>query len=448
MSRTLVLDLPGLSQRLLSMLPDEDRPAWLSRLTEIGHRVIEPIIPAVTLTAQATLTTGTLPQDHGMIANGLAVYRDPTMLGQIDLGDDSAAFRKTVSFWEQSNDLLQAPRVWQAASPKPQAAKVALLFFQSSIGAADVVVTPKPRHTEDGRTVSDCWTNPPELNAKLTEQLGVFPLHHYWGPMANIESSKWIAGCAQIVWSDHQPDVQFNYIPHLDYDAQRIGPTHPKTLAALGEVLAALTPLVERVEADGGRVVLLSEYGMTEVSRSVAPNVALREAGLLPLTASQNRMAAPDIDFANATAFALCDHQIAHVYTNDIDAALQAVGELPGVGCVYVGDDREAIGLNTDRAGEIVLIAESDAWFEYRWWTDFADAPPWAWSVDIHRKPGFDPLEMFFDPAAKRIRADQPELVKGSHGAKPNDAADWPVLLGIESDGQPVQATDVAGLLF
>lgn len=430
------------------MLPAGDRPGWLNRLTEIGQTVIDPVVPAVTLTAQATLTTGTLPQDHGIIANGLAVYREPSMLGQIDLGDDSAAFRKTVSFWEQSNDLLQAPRVWQTASPKPQAARVALLFFQSSMGAADIVVTPKPRHTEDGRTVSDCWTNPSALNAKLTEALGVFPLQHYWGPMANIESSKWIAGCAEIVWAEHQPDVQFTYIPHLDYDAQRIGPTHVKTVAGLGEVLSVLTPLVERIESDGGRVVLLSEYGMTDVSRSIAPNVALREAGLLPLAASQNRMAAPDIDFANAAAFALCDHQVAYVYTSDIGSALQAVENLPGVGSVYVGDDRETVGLNTDRAGEIVLIAEPDAWFEYRWWTDFAEAPPWTWSVDIHRKPGYDPLEMFFDPANKRIRADQPELVKGSHGAKPNDPKDWPVLLGIESDGQPVQATDVAGLLF
>jgi len=458
MPRTLILDLPGLSQRLLDALPSDHRPVWVHRLIERGAGAIEPVLPAVTMVAQATYTTGKLPQDHGIIANGVAAWREPAMHANLDLNDDSAAFRRTISFWEQSNDLLRTPRTWQAADRKTQDAKVALLFFQSSIDAADIVVTPKPRHTEDGRTIPDCWTQPADLNAKLTEQLGVFPLQHYWGPLANIESSKWIARCAEIVWREHAPDLQLTYIPHLDYDAQRKGPTHPDTVASLREVLEVLTPLVETAERDGGRIILLSEYGLTDVTRSITPNVALHRAGLLPLAdrsrahsrgaASQNRMATPDIDFHEAAAFALCDHQIAHVYTRDVNAALDAVAELPGVGSVHVGSDRAAVGLNTDRAGDIVLFAESDAWFEYRWWDDFADAPPWAWSVDIHRKPGYDPTEMFVDMPNKRIRADQPELVKGSHGARPKDQADWPVLLGTQHDSPIIKSTDIAAMLL
>jgi len=442
MPRTLVLDLPGLSQRLLDALPAEQQPHWLTRLIERGATVIEPVLPAVTMVAQATYTTGVLPADHGIVANGVAAFRDPSLHRHLDLNDDSAAFRRTVSFWEQSNDLLQAPRAW-----KGRTARVAMLFVQSSIGAADIVVTPKPRHADDGRTIPDCWTMPPELNDHLNEQLGVFPLRHYWGPLANIESSRWIARCAEIVWREHRPDLQLTYIPHLDYDAQRKGPTHEDTVASLAEVLAVLTPLVESVERDGGRVILLSEYGLTPVGRSIAPNVALHRAGLLPLAASRNDHHTPELDFHHAAAFAMCDHQIAHVYTRDVQTTLEAIGQLAGVASVHVGDDREAVGLNTDRAGDIVLFAEPDAWFEYRWWDDFADAPPWAWTVDIHRKPGFDPTEMFIDRQRRRIRADQPERVKGSHGARPTDPADWPVLVGVEGS-QPLPAIAIAGLLF
>jgi len=442
MPRTLVLDLPGLSQRLLDALPAEQQPHWLTRLVERGATGIEPVLPAVTMVAQATYTTGVLPADHGIVANGVAAFADPSIEPHLDLGDDSAAFRRTVSFWEQSNDLLQAPRVWTG-----RPARVAMLCFQSSIGAADIVVTPKPRHTDDGRTIPDCWTKPAELNARLTEQLGVFPLRHYWGPLANIESSRWIARCAEIVWREHQPDLQLTYIPHLDYDAQRKGPMHSDTIRSLQEVLDVLTPLVESAQRDGGRVILLSEYGLTPVNRSVAPNAALQRAGLLPLAASRNGRNHPELDFDQAIAFAMCDHQVAHVYSRDIPATLEVIGELPGVASVHVGDHREAIGLNTDRAGDIILFAEPDAWFEYRWWDDFADAPPWAWTVDIHRKPGYDPTEMFIDRQRRRIRAEQPERIKGSHGARPTDSADWPVLIGIEHPS-PIAATAVADLLL
>ncbi len=441
---TLVLDLPGLSQRLLDRLPTERRPAWLQALIERGASVIEPVLPAVTMPAQATYTTGVLPEAHGVVANGVAGFRCPDVREHLDL-DSFADHRRNVSFWEQSNNLLQTPRVWSTPGQSAAPARVALLFFQSSISAADIVVTPKPEHGPDGSTLSACWTSPPELAAQLDDQLGTFPLHRYWGPATGIEGSKWIVAAAQHVWQHHRPDVQLTYIPHLDYDNQKLGPSDPRNVEALAEVLEVMTPLVEQATADGARIVLLSEYGMTDVHRTLAPNVLLREAGLLVVDDRG------EIDYANSAAFALCDHQVAHVYCIDSASCADVANRLAGraeVASIHFGPQRVAVGLDTPRAGDAIAFARTDSWFEYRWWSDGAEAPDYAWTIDIHRKPGYDPTEMFAaGPLGKgrmpRIKADQPELVKGSHGTRPNDPADWPVLLGCGDAGDVVLATEV-----
>ncbi len=444
--RTLVLDLPGLSRRLLDRLEPGRRPAWLAALIERGSAVVEPVLPAVTMPVQATYTTGVLPERHGVIANGFAGFRNPDVLQHLDL-DSFAAYRRNVSFWEQSNHLLQAARVWPLPDERrrnPDQPSVALLFFQSSIGAADVVVTPKPVHAADGSTISACWTSPPELAAALDERLGRFPLHRYWGPGAGIEGSAWIAAAAQHVWQSHRPALQLTYIPHLDYDNQRLGPSDPRNVDALAEVLEVLSPLVEQAVRDGGRVVLVSEYGMTDVERSLAPNQLLVNSGLLALDDTG------EIDYAHCDAFALCDHQVAHVYCRDEaaqDRVVTLLAEHSEVASMHAGPQRQAIGLHTPRAGNVVALAATDAWFEYRWWSDGAAAPDYAWTIDIHRKPGYDPLEMFAAGPGRAIRADEPERVNGSHGTRPNDPADWPVLLGDEDSASVVAATDIAGLL-
>jgi len=435
--RTLVLDLPGLSWRLLQRLAESERPGWLNELTERGASVIDPVLPAVTMPVQATYTTGVWPERHGVVVNGFAAFRNPDVLPHLDL-DSFAEYRRNVSFWEQSNNLLTAPRIWHRQDAD---CTVAMLFFQSSIGAADVVVTPKPVHASDGSTISACWTCPPPLADELDEKLGRFPLHHYWGPGAGLDGSKWIVGAARHVWQHHPTDLQLTYIPHLDYDNQRLGPADARNVDALKQTLRALTPLVEQARGDSARVVVLSEYGMTEVMRPVAPNVVLREAGLLHLNERD------EIDYSRSDAFALCDHQIAHVYCAD-DVACQRVAtilaELSEVASIHVGAQRAAIGLNTPRAGNVVALARTDAWFEYRWWADWSEAPDYAWTIDIHRKPGYDPTEMFADSNTGRIRADEPHLVRGSHGTRPDDRADWPVLLGVENADAVVPATSVA----
>lgn len=435
--RTCLIDIPGLCGRLLEGLDRQAAPAWFTQLLDGGANRIRPVLPAVTMPAQATYSTGVLPRDHGIVANGIATYRDPSLHSHLDLANH-AEHRTKVSFWEQSNSLLNAPRVWHDA-PR----KVALLMVQSSMGAADIVLTPKPRHTPDGQTLSNCWSQPDDLHPELREELGEFPLHHYWGPMANMESSKWIAAAAERVWRRHEPDLQWIYVPHMDYDLQRLGPGDPAIPRQLCDVLNLLTPLVEQVRADGGRVLAISEYGMTDVSGSVAPNALLREQGLLQTDADG------EVDYVQSDCFAMCDHQVAHVYCRDEQAAdrAQAVFENVGeVASIYRGEERGEVGLNTPRAGELVLFSQENAWFEYRWWGDFAQAPAFAWTVDIHKKPGYDPTELFFDPAARRIRADQPQLVKGSHGTLPADPLDWPVLLGVDT-AEPLEATDIAALL-
>lgn len=438
--RTCVIDLPGLCGRLLDRLEPGSTASWFAALIGKGRRVIRPVLPAVTMTAQATYTTGVAPGRHGIVANGLAAFRDAAIRDHLDL-DSYPEYRRNVSFWEQSNELLTAPRVWSGT-----ARRVAMLFLQSSIGACDVVVTPKPRHEPDGRTIFDCWTNPPALNQRLKDQLGDFPLHHYWGPMAGMKSSEWIAAAARLVWEWEPCDLQWVYVPQLDYDLQRLGPDDPAIVRQLTDVLALLTPLVERVGQDGGRVAVVSDYGITPVSRSCPLNVHLRKAKLLTVDG------AGEMDYERSDAFALADHQVAHVYCRDREACREAesvLWSLPEVRQVYRGGARAEVGLDHPRSGDLVVFSHSDAWFEYRWWEDWSKAPSFAWTVDIHRKPGYDPTELFFNPSARRIRADEPGLVKGSHGSLPPNQSDWPVLIGAggrEGDG-PLEATAVAGLL-
>lgn len=448
--RTCLIDIPGLCSRLIEQLGGESAPPWFDDIADRGQSVIRPVRPAVTMSVQATYSTGKTPAEHGIIANGLPAYRLPDIRDNLDLSN-FANYRCNVSFWEQSNKLLTAPRVWAGDGARPETA--AMLFVQSSMGgAADVVVTPKPTHTKDGHTVSMCWSDPDELYPALRDQLGEFPLHHYWGPLAGMKSSEWIAAASRIVWEEYPTDLHWVYIPQLDYDLQRMGPNDERVVQSLVEVLAVLTPLVEKVHADGDRVLLISEYGMTPVHRSVALNAHLRNADLLRVDD------AGEMDYVESRAFAMVDHQVAHVYCTDPAAQAAArslISDMDEVAEVYAGAERAEVGLDCDRAGDLVVFSHEDAWFEYRWWTDFAEAPQWASMIDIHRKPGYDPLEMFVDPEtlktrdprAVRILADKPQLIKGSHGTMPADEADWPVLLGCP-DAQPkIDATAVASLL-
>jgi predicted AlkP superfamily pyrophosphatase or phosphodiesterase len=430
-SRLCVLDMPGLSRQLLESIPANS--ALGKWLTSQRIASLSPTWPAVTCSVQATLTTGTPPSKHGIVANGIPTFRSKDDQALVD-ASNFENYRKQISFWEQSNQFLQAPRFWHNTG-----IKTALLFFQNSMPgfagtlapAADIVLTPKPDHGPDGKLVSLCWSEPRDLVPKLFAALGPFPLMNYWGPMAGIAASQWIAKAAAMIWQQQQPQLQLTYLPHLDYDLQRFGPNSPQATKAVQDLSAAVEPLIDAVLADGGKIVLLSEYAISPVTRSIQPNRLLAETGLL-ITRST-----PDgdlIDYENSRAFAMVDHQIIHIFLNEPDDA-SAVHAVIDPNCRIVQLDHR-------RAGDLVLEAPAGAWFDYRWWSDPAKAPAFAKTVDIHRKPGYDPLELFWDPPTKGITQNA-SLIHGSHGI----ARDGEAILAGAPDAQPINATEVAKLL-
>ncbi len=444
-SRICVIDMPGLSRELLSEIPRDCAVGrWLAGKTVLG---LTPSFPAVTCSVQATLTTGVEPAKHGIVSNGLPTFRSGHDQALVDAGS-FAEYRRQISFWEQSNQFLDAPRFWQDSVGRSRW-KTALLFFQNSMPgfagvarpAADIVLTPKPDHGPDGKLVNLCWSQPAELVGRLFQELGPFPLMNYWGPMAGIASSQWIARAAAIVWREQKPQLQWVYVPHLDYDMQRFGPNSPQAKAAVRDAAMAIEPLVAEVLDGRGKMILLSEYAMRSVNSFLQPNFILEREGLL--TTRQT----PDgrlVDYDRSSAFAMVDHQIAHIYAKtpeEIDTVARVLGR-EGVGAVL---RTPAAGIRHRRAGDLILLAEPGTWFDYRWWSRPEDAPPFARTVDIHRKPGYDALELFWDPTTKGV-SQNPGLVKGSHGiVAPGEA----VLAGDIGDvkGPSVGALEVARIV-
>lgn len=444
-NRVCVIDMPGLSRDLVSEIPATTALGrWVSGKSPME---LTPSFPAVTCSVQATLTTGVNPASHGIIANGLPTFRFVEDQALVD-ASNFAEYRRQISFWEQSNQFLDVPRFWQDESGKSRW-KTALLFLQNSMpgftgqpkAAADIVLTPKPDHGPDGKLISLCWSQPRELTGHLFAELGPFPLMNYWGPMAGIGASRWIARAGAIVWAKHSPQLQWSYIPHLDYDLQRFGPGSPQAKTAVRDAAAALDPLIDAVLGSGGKIVLLSEYAMSEVNSVVQPNLVLAEEGLLITRQT------PDgrlIDYDRSSAVVMVDHQVAHVYPKDAEEieTIHRVLAVNGVKTVFLPAPDE---LRHRRAGDLVLAAEPNAWFDYRWWSSAAEAPTFAKTVDIHRKPGYDPLELFWDRASNGI-SQNPSLVRGSHGAA---SAGQGVFMAedLHPLRQPIHATDVAKII-
>ncbi|MEU1233199.1 nucleotide pyrophosphatase/phosphodiesterase family protein [Micromonospora aurantiaca] len=451
--RLVVLDVVGLTPRLLAHMPRLRAVADAGFAAELGT-----VLPAVTCSAQSTFLTGELPAGHGVVGNGW-YFRD---LGEVLL-------------WRQHNGLVGGEKVWQAARRVEPGYRVANVCWWYAMGAdVDWTVTPRPVYHADGRKEPDCWTDPPELRDTLTDALGTFPLFSYWGPGAGLPSSAWISRAAQRILADHAPDLTLVYLPHLDYDLQRFGPSSPQAAAAAAELDTVLGPLLDAARERDATVVALSEYGITDVSRPVDVNRMLRAEGLLRV---YTQAGMEYLDPWTSRAFAVADHQVAHVYVEDpadVPAVAKLCASLPGVAEVLDAAGQAGYGLDHPRSGELVLVAEPDAWFTYYYWLDDARAPDFARLVEIHRKPGYDPAELFFDPAApgaaKRRAAVAlarkklglrylmsvvgldagARAVRGSHGRLPADPADGPVLLCSDRAAiRPrVEATDVKALLL
>ena len=370
-----------------------------------------PTFPCVTSCVQATTWTGIGPGAHGVIANGF-FYRD----------------RREVEFWVGRNNVIAGEQIWDAIRRRRPDFTSAVWHAQNIKGAgADFIVTPAPIHDADGTTRLWCYSKPDGLYQQMLEYLGHFPLQHYWGPLSNIQSTHWILDAAFRLIEKHAPNFHWIYIPHLDYAAQRKGPNSPEAKAALVELDQLLGEFACNVAdsaiAEQVVYVVAGEYAMTNVTGVVYPNRVLREAGLLSV---REEGGSEYVDLNNSAAFAMVDHQFAHVYLNPSDSQTQARGvdlfrNVEGVAGVYAGDERRRIDLDHQRSGDIVLTADDAHWFAYYWWLDDAAAPPFARTVDIHRKPGYDPVELFVDPGTKEIPLSA-ELVKGSHGAPATDA--------------------------
>jgi predicted AlkP superfamily pyrophosphatase or phosphodiesterase len=444
MAPLVLINAVGLTPRLLAHAPR------LGKLADAGWlRPLREVLPAVTCTAQATLLTGRPPGVHGVVANGW-LFRDP--------GE--------VRFWQQSNRLIQAEPLYVTARRRAAARgrpfRCAKLFWWFNQGAAvDFSVTPKPWYGADGNKVFGVTGTPPGLSERVEKALGPFPFASFWGPLAGPPCTGWIARCAGEVLRAEAPDLTLVYLPHLDYDPQRFGPGGCDMARLVGELDAACEPLLDEARRRGARVWVVSEYGHVNVTQAVPPNRALRQAGLLAVRPGPF---GEQFDTFGSRAFAVCDHQLAHVYVADgadVPRAREVLAGLKGVARTFAGEERAEIGLHHERAGEVVAMSEPGAWFAYPFWLDDRLAPDYARTVDIHRKPGFDPCELFFDPALRwpkgraawrlllkklgfRTLFDvvplDPGLVRGSHGLAAADAADRPLLLG---DG-PAPAEELA----
>lgn len=429
MTPTLVLNVVGLTPALLGGAPN------LQALAQQGAmRPLQTVLPAVTTTVQSTMLTGVLPREHGIVANGW-YFRD---LSEVWL-------------WRQSNRLVGGEKVWEAAKRRDPAFTCAQLFWWYNMySSADVSITPRPMYTADGRKLPDVYTHPAALRDELQERLGQFPLFKFWGPGANIESSRWIAHSALHVLEHQRPTLTLVYLPHLDYDLQRFGPNHPGIPAQVAQVDALCGMLIEKARKLGAHVVVLSEYGITEVSRPVHINRALRQAGWLKVRLEQRR---EQLDPGASDAFAVADHQLAHVYVARpelIPEVAACLRKLPGVEQVLDENGKRAAGLDHARSGELVAVSAADSWFTYYHFLDDEHAPDFARTVDIHRKPGYDPVELLIDPrialpklaVATRLARKMlgmrylmdvisldATIVKGSHGRPTDRAEDGPLFI-------------------
>ncbi len=465
-TRTAVLNVVGLTRGLIG----EHTPRIAGYLAAHHSADIAPAFPAVTCTAQADYLTGRRPTEHGVVANGW-YHRELA----------------EVQFWRQSNHLVTAPKLFELLKAEDPAFTCAKLFWWYNMySAADFSATPRPMYPADGRKLFDIYTWPYDLRPELKAGLGEFPFAGFWGPAAGVKSpqgtpdcvSRWIAGSARILEERHAPTLSLVYLPHLDYNLQRHGPTLPRStrlnpliIPDLQAIDAVVGELLDFYAGREVQVVILSEYGITTVDRSVHVNRIFRDRGWLTI---KEELGLELLDAGNSQAFAVADHQVAHVYVNDrkILAEVQAtLAQTPGVAAVWGDIEKRRHGVDHIRAGDLIAIADENSWFTYYYWLEDRRAPDFARCVDIHRKPGYDPVELFLDPSISAVKLKiawrllqkklgfrmlmdvvplDASLVKGSHGCRPRNRADWPIWISPRRpkviDARPenaLQSTDV-----
>ncbi|MEJ6647640.1 MAG: alkaline phosphatase family protein, partial [Akkermansiaceae bacterium] len=375
MRRVAVLNVVGLTQSVLREMPR--LKAW-SESREVQS--FKPAFPAVTCTAQSSYLTGKSVGEHGIVGNGWY--------------DREAA---EVKFWKQSNLLVKGEKLWENLGIK--CAK--MFWWYNMYSSAEFAATPRPLYPADGRKAFDIHTQPMAMREEIKADLGDFPFPSFWGPNAGIPSSKWIAESAKWIEKKEKPDLNLVYLPHLDYGLQKFGPGAPEMAAEYEAIDQVTCDLIEELEAAGVEVLVLSEYGISKVSKAIHLNRVFREKGWIQV---KDELGLETLDCGGCQAFAVADHQVAHIYVNDsvIEKEVRRVVlATDGVEEIREGSDLWPEGIGRERGGDFVAVSEADAWFTYYFWDDDAKAPDYARCIDIHRKPGYDPVELFLDPEIK-----------------------------------------------
>ncbi len=449
MKRTVVINVVGLTRSLIG----EHTQNLRSLLPESVN--IKTITPAVTCSVQSTYLTGKLPSEHGIVGNGW-YFRELS----------------EVFFWRQSNRLVLSEKIWHGAKRRNLSFSCANNFWWYNMATdVDWAVTPRPVYCADGRKLPDSYTIPTDLRHEFNRDFGQFPLFQFWGPATSIVSSEWIGKAAMAIEERFKPTLNLIYLPHLDYVLQRVGPGGD-IKKDLSEIDTLCGKLISFFRGKGCRIVILSEYGITPVSSAVHPNRLLRDAGYLALKVDLGR---EYLDYGQCRAFAVSDHQIAHIYIKDktdIPAVKEMFEKVNGIEHVLDEDGKRVHGINHERTGELVLISNSDKWFTYYFWLDDEKAPDYARMVNIHAKPGYDPCELFLDPAITfpklkigwtllkknlgfRYLMDviplDASLVKGSHGRVTDNDDEGPIFMTTEPklhNAQTIKAQDVFELLL
>jgi predicted AlkP superfamily pyrophosphatase or phosphodiesterase len=483
MQRLAVINVVGLTEALIG--EHTPRIAAFRQRGALSH--IAPAFPAVTCTAQSNYLTGAMPSQHGIVGNGW--YNR-------ELAE--------VHFWKQSNHVVQGPKIWDELRSHDAHFTVANCFWWYNMySSVDYAITPRPMYPADGRKFFDVYSWPYSIREEIKKDLGEFPFFGFWGPAAGRKTpqgapdcaSRWIAESAKWIENKYSPTLNLVYLPHLDYNLQRhgvysFGSGYPdissEAQAKLEGVLVDTIPLlkpeivpdlkaIDALVGDlidffgkrGVKVVLLSEYGITNVDSPIHLNRIFRKRGWLTV---KDELGLELLDAGASKVFAIADHQVAHVYLNDrsLEKSVREVLEkIPDVDQVLGGPEKETAGIVHQRAGDLIAVAKENAWFTYYYWLDEARAPDFARTVDIHRKPGYDPVELFLDPKipvpqmkiARRLLQKKlgfrmlmdvipldASLVKGSHGRRPAHRMDWPVFITERPELQragELESTDV-----
>lgn len=471
MTRTAVINVVGLTEALIG----EHTPR-IREFAARGYKAsVQPAFPAVTCTAQSTYLTGTTPHVHGIVGNGW--YNR-------ELAE--------VQFWKQSNHLVHGRKLWEELRERDPSFTCAKLFWWFNMySSADYSITPRPMYPADGRKVFDVYTNPGNIRWDIQRDLGPFPFPCFWGPAAGVDTpqgsadavSRWIAESAKWIEHNYHPTLSLIYLPHLDYNLQRHGPftsepkssgdgprkINPAIQRDLREIDAIVGDLIKFFQERAVQVVLLSEYGITNVKKPIHLNQLFRDYEWLAI---REELGLELLDAGASDVFAVADHQVAHIYLKDPakENKVRALLENRGIGFLDAKGKSE-LGIDHPRAGDLIAIAPDDAWFTYYYWLEDELAPDFARTVDIHRKPGYDPAELFLNPKIAnpklkiawrllqkklgfRMLMDviplDATLVKGSHGARPRNIADWPMLITEKCalpGGQSIHAADVYHIL-